>query len=222
MRPGLIRITIVVVLLSFLFGCANKGDQTKAEGAGFGALIGAGVGALAGAALGGKNGAATGALIGAALGGVGGYAVGSNIVERQKQYANEEDRLDGEIKYAVEQNNNLDEYNKGTAKELDKLEKQLADTKSDNKQLLAKAALTSNDRNKYLKGIETDKSNKTKLQNELSALTEYKNSVQQTGDQDKIVKLGKEIDTLRQNIAMLDSNNIRMAQVVTALPVKTS
>jgi mannitol-specific phosphotransferase system IIBC component len=222
MQLTLKRMTIALALVSFLAACADKGDQTKGAGAALGAVGGAIVGAAIGYATNGPKGALAGAVAGAAVGGIAGYAVGYHVVERQKEYASKEDRLDGELKYAIEQNGSLKQYNAETTGKIKELQAQLKNAKSTNKQLRATAALSSQDKEKYQEGIKKDKENIAKLNTELAALTEYQKSIKKSGgDAEKKARLGDEIRVLKGNIAMLNSNNNQLAQVVNSFPVNS-
>ena len=55
---------------------------------------------------------------------------------------------------------------------------------------------------------------------ELMALTEYLQSIDQTQDQANVAKLDQEVRMLKNNIAMLDSNNVQMARLVQSLTVR--
>lgn len=90
-------LSITLLITTLLFGCATNPDgtmndqqQTVAEGAMAGAILGG----LLGAAIGDNR---RSALIGAAAGGIIGAGIGSSIAERKAQYATEEDFLIAEI-----------------------------------------------------------------------------------------------------------------------------
>ncbi len=106
MKSRILQYVALILMVCMVSGCATMNDstRTKAEGTGFGALLGAAAGAGIGALAGGGDGALIGAAAGAALGGAGGYAAGSYVAERKQEYANEEDRLDGEINVVVKLN----------------------------------------------------------------------------------------------------------------------
>jgi len=230
--------TIVgLVLVAFLSGCipsqnnsgtdsgmkpdstasSDDATRTKTEGAVGGAALGALVLGAVGYAVGGKEGAALGIGLGAALGGLGGYKYGETIADRKQQYANKENQLEGETKYYGSKNLELKKQNHETSEQIIALNNQLKNVKSQN----TVASITAQQKENYLKQIEADEGKEAGLNNELAALVEYQNSLKQAGgDQYKTKQLEAEVVALKENIAMLDSNNKQMAKIVQALPVR--
>lgn len=234
MRSSLTKTIALFVALCFLSGCAAKGGgnsatedetRTKTEGTAMGAVLGGLVGAAAGAALDSGNrgrGALIGAGIGALAGGAAGYAYGSNVAERKKQYASEEDRLDGEIDVVRRYNTDLEQQNLAMENDIKDLNHRLSLLKSKKKDLQKKAYLTAEEQ-KYVSG--TVENNKKAIDNytkELEALSQYKQELQSKGGDNsaQVASLEKEIALLRTQINTLDSNNKQMAKLADNLTVK--
>ncbi|TSA09032.1 MAG: hypothetical protein D4R73_07595 [Deltaproteobacteria bacterium] len=198
----------------------NDATKTKVQGAGLGALILGGIGAAVGAVIAGNTGAAIGGAAGAALGGLGGYMVGSAVASRKKKYANEEDRLNDEVKIAAQDNNELSDYNTQTLARIKTLDCEISELKQQYGQEKAQISDMEGKQEeiKLLIG-EADK-HKTKMTNELSALNEYLQSIKQTQQQTNVAKLEQEVSELKTNIEMLDSNNKQMAQMAESLTVR--
>ena len=157
MRSTCARIVAVVVVLCFLSGCAATGNspdststnddaqRTKAEGTALGALLGGVVGAATGAAIDSKNrgrGAAIGLGIGAVGGGVAGYMYGKNAAERKQQYANEEDRLDGEIAVLEKYNDDLNKRNTAIYNKIQELKRRVRNLHARSQDLRDQASLS--------------------------------------------------------------------------------
>jgi len=116
---------IVIVTGAMLSGCATNPDgtmndqqQTVAEGA----VVGAVLGGLLGAAVSKNKG--TGALVGAAAGGLIGAGIGSSIAERKAQYATEEDFLIAEIERNQEFIAEADAENRQLYQEIARLDRE--------------------------------------------------------------------------------------------------
>jgi len=235
MKPSLHKALALIVALCFLSGCAAKSGgpnsqtddatRTKTEGTAFGAILGGLVGAAAGAAFDSGNrgrGALIGAGIGAVAGGTAGYMYGSSVAERKQQYANEEDRLDGEIKVVQKYNADLQQQNLAMEKDIKDLKERVAALQSKKKSLKDKAQLTAEEE-KYISGT-VDKNNKAiaGYNQELTALTQYKQELEGKGSETapQVANLEKEITLLRNQINTLDSNNKQMAKLADNLTVK--
>lgn len=114
----------VIVAGSLLPGCATTGgatsdqQQTVAEGA----VVGAVLGGLLGAAVSDNKG--RGALVGAAAGGLLGAGIGSSIADRKAQYANEEDFLIAEIQRNQEFIEEADAQNRQLYQEIARLDRE--------------------------------------------------------------------------------------------------
>jgi len=220
------RMIVGLMLVTLLSGCAtadlnDDATRTKDEGIAEGGVGGVAARSLLGPLVGGSRKVRFDQCIEALLfGGSGGYMLGSTVAERKMQYANEEDRLDGEIKVFNKQNKKLNTYNTNTAKELTDLQNKITEIELKKEETQNQPAISAHEKEMYLKRIETDKANKIKLASELSALDEYFQSIQGTGDQSKVVVLRKEIATLQKNTTILEANNAKMDQLVAAMPVR--
>lgn len=216
------KIIVILVISTMLAACAGMKDSTRtkvegtAAGAGIGALVGAGVGAV----IGGKKGAAIGAGAGALLGGAVGYGAGTLIANKKEQYASEEERLEAEITTVAQHNKELDDYNQ-------KMTAKINDTKQEIRALQSRYA---NDEKK-MAVMKTKQAEINKLidetntlmgskKNELTALIEYQQSLNNATNQPNIAKLKKEIETLKNNIDLLDKKNVQMAKLVQSLNVR--
>ncbi|WP_049973961.1 hypothetical protein [Azospirillum sp. B4] len=112
------------IALSLLTGCANQGDQTRAEGAGLGVLLGA----VAGGVLGGKE----GAFIGATAGGLVGLAAGDYVAKEKAKYKSTEELLDAHKKEVAEAAATAEARSRSTGLLIKSTEMQLADLKRSN------------------------------------------------------------------------------------------
>ena len=233
MRTSLHKTIALFVALCFLAGCAAKpggqtstddATRTKTEGAALGALMGGLLGGGIGAVVDSGNrgrGALIGAGLGAVAGGVAGYAYGSTAAERKQQYANEEDRLDGEIKVVQGYNADLEKHNLALESDIKDLKERIALLQSKKKDLRKKAYLTA-EQEQYVRST-VDKNNKAidNYTKELNSLTTYKQELQRKDDQDtsRVSNLEKEIALLRNQINTLDQNNKQMAKLASSLTV---
>ena len=236
MKSTLHKVTALFVTLCFLSGCAAKGGdpnasttddatRTKTEGTALGALLGGLVGAAAGAALSPGN-RGSGALIGAGIGAVGGgaagYVYGSNAAERKQKYANEEDRLDGEITVVKRYNADLQQQNTALASNINDLKVRIKQLQSKKASLKEKAYLTAEEQ-KYINGT-LEKNNKdiARYNQELASLSQYKQEQESKSGKSapQVVSLDQEITLLRNQINTLDSNNKQMAKLSDNLTVK--
>jgi len=236
MKSTLHKVTALFITLCFLSGCAAKGGdpnasttddatRTKTEGTALGALLGGLVGAATGAALDSGNrgrGALIGAGIGAVGGGAAGYVYGSNVAERKQKYANEEDRLDGEINVVKKYNADLQQQNTALASNINDLKERIKLLQSKKKSLKNKAYLTAEEQ-KYINGT-LEKNNKdiARYNQELASLSQYKQEQESKGGKSapQVASLDQEITLLRNQINTLDSNNKQMAKLSDNLTVK--
>ena len=236
MKSTLYKVTTLFVTLCFLSGCAAKGGdpnasttddatRTKTEGTALGALLGGLVGAATGAALSPGN-RGSGALIGAGIGAVGGgaagYVYGSNAAERKQKYANEEDRLDGEITVVKRYNADLQQQNTALASNIHDLKVRIKQLQSKKASLKEKAYLTAEEQ-KYINGT-LEKNNKdiARYNQELASLSQYKQEQESKSGKSapQVASLDQEITLLRNQINTLDSNNKQMAKLSDNLTVK--
>jgi hypothetical protein len=227
----------LLVMLGVLSGCATTGNapdstpetddavRTKTEGAAFGALLGGLVGAATGALVSkDKRGsaAAIGFGIGALGGGAAGYMYGKTVAERKQLYADEETRLDGEIDVLKKYNAEMDKQNLASFKKIQELQKRVVDLQSQSQTLRKKAYLSADEQQELTKSVQTNEKNIAQYNQELIALTEYKEELNNQGDQTQpqVASLEKEINLLRNNIETLDTNNKQMARLAENLSVK--
>ncbi len=237
MRSPFSRTIVLIVVLCLLSGCAATGgapdststtddaERTKAEGTALGALLGGVVGAATGAAIDSKNrgrGAVIGLGVGAVGGGVAGYMYGKNAAERKQQYANEEDRLDGEIAVLQNYNAELDKRNAATYKKIQELKKRVRNLHAQSQALRDQAYLSANEEQTLLKTIESNEKDKAAYTQELNSLTAYKQELERKGTQSqpRVASLENEINLLRNHINTLDSNNKQMAKLAENLSMK--
>lgn len=214
-----LRIITILLIVCMVSGCASMSDstKTKAQGAGLGAAVLGGIGAITGAIVGGKKGAIIGAAAGAALGGVAGYWWGSTVSDRKKKYANEEERLDGEIKVVAGYNNRLKEDNKQTEIRIAQLNQEVANLQAKYRTRSVKKS-TLQAKQKEINAVYCEGQKcKDHMTKELVALNKYQKGINGTKDTQKVAKLNQEIDALKTNIAMLDNNNMQLAKLQQSL-----
>lgn len=236
MKSTLHKVTALFVTLCFLSGCAAKGGdpnaattddatRTKTEGTALGALLGGLVGAATGAALDSGNrgrGALIGAGIGAVGGGAAGYVYGSNAAERKQKYANEEDRLDGEINVVKKYNADLQQQNTALANNISELKERITLLKSKKKSLKDKAYLSAEEQQYISDTLEKNNKDIARYNQELAALSQYKQEQESKSGKSapQVASLDQEITLLRNQINTLDSNNKQMAKLSDNLTVK--
>ena len=188
-------------------------NRTRAEGAGIGALLGAGVGALVG---GGR-----GAAIGAALGAGAGFVVGNEIAKRKQSYASTEDFLNAEIANTQEYNRTALAYNTKLAQEVATLDKeskalraQYDQGKTNKQTLVAKSTALQ-------KKIDDAKKLENTLAQELDVQTAILADEKKTrpANDQYIVRLEKEVQTLQKNLDQLRSGSTQLARIDQRLSV---
>jgi len=215
------RLLVLCIVVSMISGCATTdGGRTRAEGTGFGALLGAAVGAGIGAAVGGKHGALLGTGIGTALGAGAGYVAGDAVAEKKQQYVENEDQLDGQIYSVVQCNANLQEFNEQTSTIITDLDREVAYLKTRYKAKKVKISEMEKKKKEIASLVNDVDQRKKQMNKEVIALNSYINSVDSVQDRAKIAKLGQEVEALKRNIAMLDSNNLQMAKLLKSLSVR--
>jgi len=223
MKYLLLRLIAFGAVLSIFTGCATMtdGGRTRAEGTGFGAAVGALVGAGLGQVIG-KNTASTliGAAAGSAVGAAAGYVAGDAVAEKKEQYVKNEDRLDDQINTVVQCNCDLKNFNEQTATRIKDLDKEVAHLKTRYKAKKVKVAELKKKQEEINLLIQDADQRKSSMNKEMIALNDYLKTLNQVQDRQKMAKLGQEVDTLRNNIAMLDNNNKQMAKLVKALSVR--
>lgn len=241
------KTVIICIILAMLMGCASTKNttvadegtknatttddgtkdatisdstRTTAEGAGVGAVAGGLLGAGVGAILGGKKGAAIGAGIGALVGGAGGAVVGYAVSGVKKKYAKNEDSLDGRIQTVLQHNKELDDYIAQSKERINVLDIEIAKLKSNYAKGRVKVVALEEKRAEISQLIIESEKIKDSRSKELVALDEYLKGIDKTKDQANVAKLEKEVGLLKNNIAMLDSNNQQMAQLVQSINVR--
>ncbi|MBE1425766.1 uncharacterized protein YcfJ [Desulfomicrobium macestii] len=212
----IVKVLVVVLLVCALLpGCATMSDQnrTKAEGTGVGAVVGG----LLGFAIGGGRGAAIGAAAGAGLG----FLVGNEIAKRKQAYASTEDFLDAEIANTQEFNKTAIAYNAKLSKDVTALEKQSKTLRAqydkgtvDKKVLVAKS-------DELQKKIDASKKLEDTLAKELEVQTAILADEKKTrpADDQYIVRLQKEVNTLQKNLDKLRDGSTQLAQIDQRLSV---
>jgi hypothetical protein len=219
------KLIVVGVVSALLSGCATTGatpdssstsddaNYTKAQGAAVGIGVGAVLGGVLGKIIGGNNGILVGAGVGALLGGAGGYALGSSVASRKQKYANEEDRLDGEIQVFAKYNSDLEEFNKQTATQIQNLEQQIADLNAQSSTSQARTIALQSKQNEIKKWIGEADQRKSSMNKELAALDQDRQRMNKSQDQAKLEKLNQEVNALKENIAVLDSQCVELAKL---------
>jgi len=223
MKRHLLRLIASGVVLSMFTGCATTdGGRTRAEGTGFGALLGAALGAGAGALIGGKNGALIGAGVGTAVGAGAGYVAGDAVAERKEEYVKTEDELDGKITVVAQYNSDLNVFNDQTATRITELKKEVSELNSKKLTKTAKKEEQRKKRDEINALIHEADQQKITMKNEVIALDKYMKSLNQEQEQDraKMAKLSQEVTLLKKGIAMLDTQNVQMAKIVKSLSVR--
>lgn len=231
MNNSWLKLILLGLVLALLLGCATTGakttdstktdtTRTKVEGAAVGTAVGAGVGAAIGAIAGGKDGAKIGAAIGGIVGLAGGALFGKSVAERKQEYLDAEERLNNEIKIAVNSNAQLRDYNAQTETQIAALDKEISRLKLHYEARAASLSQLEQQENEIRGSISDAEQLKSSKEKELSALNEYLASVATTQQQSKTAQLQKEVDELKANIAMLDSNTTQMAKMADSLTVR--
>ncbi len=137
MKTGKKHLALAIVMALSLSHCTfDDSTRTRAEGAGFGAVVGGALGYL----VGGRDGAAIGAVVGGGIG----FAVGNDVAKRKRSYVNREDALDGEIAYYRKLNRSVAQTNRALSRDVAKLNRasrvlrrQYANGKVTKRQMLA-------------------------------------------------------------------------------------
>lgn len=212
---------VLIIVVTMLTSCATMNDstRTKAEGTAAGVGIGALIGAGAGYLLGGKDGAKFGAIAGATVGGALGFGLGSTVADRKQKYANEEERLNGEISVAARYNEGLRNYNVDMEKKIVALQSDIDELKSQYASDKNKRIAMQNKQQEMKKLISKTDAEIASKKKELVALNDYCQSLKGTQNTENVAKLENEIGILQNNIAQLDRNNAQMAKLVNSLNI---
>jgi len=200
---------------------SDDAASTKMEGSALGLAGGMATGAVLKVVLPGSKKVKKAVQYGSSIaGGAGGHLLGSSIAQRKKKYANEEDRLNGEIDLFNKLIGKIAAYNTSMINDLNYLQKQTDEIKAQNQKSREQAYFSAKEKASYVKKTEQDKATTAKLAAELSALNEYFKSVQSTGAPSKVATLRKEIETLQKHTTQFESNNKQMDKLVAAMPVR--
>lgn len=203
----------VIVAGSLLPGCATNPDgtmsdrqQTVAEGA----VVGAVLGGLLGAAV--SNNKGTGALVGAAAGGLIGAGIGSSIAERKAQYATEEDFLIAEIQRNQEFIQEADGQNRQLYQEIAQLDRESRRLEREYRAGKASRNALASQKASLEKQLTKAKQINSLTEKQLADANQvYQESRQKRGPQDKytqqlesnVVKLKETRQQSNQNVASL-------------------
>lgn len=231
MRSSCQKIGQLALVLMLLSGCAGtevkntdslKTDSTRTEleGAAAGTVVGAGIGAVIGHVIGGKEGAKLGAALGGVLGLGAGAIVGNSFVERKQSYVDTEDRLNNNIKVATATNTQLREYNTQTETRIAILSKEISQLEFDRKKRSFYYSQLRQKQDEIRIMISSSEQQRHAKMKELDTLCEYLASTDRTENHPQLTQLNREIDELKSNIAVLDSNNKQMALMADSLTVR--
>ena len=119
------KLVSLLIVLTFMVGCAGTSDKTKTQnqGAGIGAAGGAAIGALLGQIIGGDTASTlVGAVIGGVAGAIGGGLYANHVVNQKETYASEEAYLNDCIASADKINTETREYNDTLISEVQSLD----------------------------------------------------------------------------------------------------
>ena len=215
-------VLMTVVLGLGLSGCAStpsNGKQpepvsdetrTKTEGAAVGALVGG----LLGVAFGGDH-RAEAAFIGAALGAGTGYIVGNEIAKRKKEYATEEEFLDGEIASAREFNQTAEKYNLSLEQDVERLDRETLALKAQYdadrisrdqmEEERAQIATKIDSSNKVLEDLRKEQEIKVAIYEEQQQ--------KRPSDDAYVTQLEQELELLKENIDTLNQHSEQLARI---------
>ena len=192
-------VAIVMACLLLVTACSSMSQEQKS--AGEGAAIGAAVGALIGQVLG-KDTESTvkGALIGGVIGGAIGYGLAARLNKEKAKLKGHEDDLDARIAYAQAVNDETSTYNQKLTADLEKIESEVAAGR------VKKAQLAQVN--------EKVKSDKTRLDSELAELQAFRrNLAAKNTSPSKVSQLDRQIKTLEEQLAGLETNIERLASI---------
>jgi len=203
-------IILLTISALFLGGCATMSDsnQTRAQGAGFGALIGAGLGYLI---SGDKEGAAVGGLVG----GMAGLAYGDHVAKKKEKYASEEDYLDACTQVAQQRYEESRTYNNSVKTEIASISAEL-----DNIGNMANASKEDQKRLKQLQATLKDriKASEDQLASITDEITMQREAISQVdpnaqANLDNIDALNEQIALLEQQKSELEANTQQLASL---------
>lgn len=195
---------------------ANDTTRTKQEGTALGAVAGGLLGATVGYLSGGTKGALIGAGAGAVVGGVAGHALGVTVAQRKLQYANAEDRLNGEINVTTKYNSDLTAYNANTLAQIGVIDREMRQLRARQRSHTVLVRYLGKKKSGLEAALQNGKTREAKMKEEYTALNQYVTNLKsaRAGSPEKVAKLDSEVKLLRTNIEALDSNNRQMARMV--------
>ena len=172
---------------------------------------------MIGLAAGDTKGAIIGALAGAGVG----FLVGNEIAKRKARYASEEDFLNAEIAQLAKMNSSTYQYNYRLSREINSLKRQVASLKAQYEKRTVKRSALLKKKKDIQKRIEANNKMIEELQKE------YKINVAILDEQKKkrkkkdpyVVRLEREIETLKKNIDALQKNARQLAEMDERLSV---
>jgi len=193
-------------------GSTTTADETRTKQEG--ALVGAIVGGLLGTAISSGN-RGKGALIGAVVGAGAGYVVGNEVAKRKRQYASEEDFLDGEIASAQELNETARQYNASLQEDIERLDGETRSLSAEYDAGRVAYGRLESERQSVQKRIETTDSVLQDLTKEHEIkVAIYEEQYKKRGADDaQVAQLEQEIGQLKENIDELNQHSQQLASI---------
>lgn len=192
--------SVLILTALILTGCQSDGDTTRAQGAGFGALLGAGIGAVIGNQTGDAE---SGALIGAALGGLAGFAYGDHVAGKKKEYASQEDYLNACIAEAKVQYKRVKGYNDTVRFEIAAIDKEL-------QSIEGSASLTAADQDRLTKLRSTLSDRLVKAEEHMAAVSDEIAIQREVLKKERKNSDPAEIQALENQIALLEEQKAEL------------
>lgn len=190
----------------------SDSGRTIAEAVAAGAVVGGAIGQV-------SQKDTAGTLIGALAGGAVGLVAGVVVAGTKAAFIAKEDCLEMQIANVAQNNSNLNNYNTQTQAVLNMLNQEVSSLKSRYDAGTAQVSDLKTKQDAIQQSIKKSEERKNNMNKELSALTDYIQSLQQSDKNDKITKLDEEVKALKANIEGLDSNSKQLAQLVESLNV---
>ena len=215
------KLIILGVALAMVSGCATSDSTlTKIGGGILGAAAGAVLGAGAFLVTGDKETAIAVMAATTLAGAAAGAALGAKVAEKKEAYIQQEDELTGKIRVAQEKNTELEAYNNEMISKIEALEAEITTLKSQNLEEEAQVTALKAKQDEITAKISQAEELIAAKNEELTALGEYQKTLASLQDQENVAKLDKEVSTLKNSIAMLDTNSKQMAKLVESLNVR--
>ena len=200
---------------------ANAGENTAGEGAALGAILlgalGCGIGLLATGGDG--KGCAMGAGAGVIAGAVGGYVLGSNVADKQRDYANREDMLfdviasaDDEIAANQAAVAAAEGVNRQHQQRLAQLNEQYAQKKITKKKYEREVEEMAEDRDAMALAVQTN----------YDKIAELNQLIAEGGKSGQIAMLQQRRDTLAAENAALESELDQLTAMLASVPQEVS